>query len=91
MVNANTTILNIPDLPPVRRAAAALKRDIRRLCLPTDAPGVNIRLVQQPMPAEAYTLEGGQEILLRAGDALGFVYGLYRISRELFGDARWEE
>ncbi|MBQ8200446.1 MAG: glycosyl hydrolase 115 family protein [Clostridia bacterium] len=85
MITRSTRILGIPELPPVKRAAAALQRDIKALCLPGGSTGTDIRLQQTELPPEAYLLSAGDDILLQAGDALGFVYGLYRISHDLLG------
>lgn len=74
------------DLPtPVQRALAALRRDWERVFLPSDAPGGSICLrPAEDLPPEAYTLRVRDDTLvLCAGDALGFIYGLYTISKEL--------
>lgn len=90
-ITTATAIRPVPDKGPVRRAADALMRDIRKTCAPGAAQGTAIRLDKAECPPEQYTLAlTGDEILLRAGDDLGFVYGLYRISRELLGvDPFW--
>ena len=86
MLTRATRILGAPAKGPVRRAADALLRDLRATCLPEAASGLDICLMQGDLLPEAYRLcrEGGV-IRLTAGDALGFVYGLYRISSELMG------
>ena len=85
-ITTATVIQPVPEKGPVRRAADALMRDIRKTCLPGAAQGIAIRLEQADYPPEQYTLAlTGAEILLRAGDDLGFVYGLYRISRDILG------
>lgn len=88
MITRASCILGAPSSGPVRRAAEALLRDIRATCAPEAQRGLAIRLVQSAMPPEQYCLsrEGG-EIRLAAGDDLGFVYGLYRISSDLLGVA----
>lgn len=85
MITISTKIHNVPELTPVKRAAAALMRDIRNICQPGKNPGMNIRLQTVDLPAEAYKIVAGQEIVICAGDALGFVYGLYRISHDILG------
>lgn len=85
VITINTKLLGVPEQAPVRRAAAALLRDIRSTCLAGDMPGMSIRLEAADMPSEAYVIAAGEEVVLRAGDALGFVYGLYRISRDILG------
>lgn len=85
-ITTATVIQPVPEKGPVRRAADALMRDICKTCLPGAAQGIAIRLEQADYPPEQYTLAlTGAEILLRAGDDLGFVYGLYRISRDILG------
>lgn len=79
-------IENAPASGPVFRAALALKRDIRSTCLPEGSCGAAIRLITADMPAEDYTIRQEEgALVLRAGDDLGFIYGLYRISHDLLG------
>lgn len=85
MITINTQITGIPELAPVRRAATALLRDIRSTCLAGDGAGMSIRLEKAELPAEAYRITAGDALVLEAGDALGFVYGLYRISHDILG------
>ena len=88
MITRESRILGVPSSGPVRRAAEALRRDIRATCAPEARHGLAIRLVQSAMPPEQYCLSReGEEIRLSAGDDLGFVYGLYRISSDLLGVA----
>lgn len=51
------------------------------------APGGCIRLEQaEGLPAECYRLQAeGKALTLAAGDDLGFVYGLFEISRRFLG------
>lgn len=89
ILNRNTVFLAEQDLltPPVRAALAALARDRDKVFAKTEAPGAPVRLAADPAcRAEAYTLAaGGGALILTAGDDLGFVYGLYEISRRFFG------
>ncbi len=89
ILNRNTVFLAEQDLltPPVRAALAALARDRDKVFAKTEAPGAPVRLAADPAcRAEAYTLAaGGGALALTAGDDLGFVYGLYEISRRFFG------
>lgn len=85
-ITASTRILNVPEKGAIRRAADALLRDIRKTCLPGSAPGLTIALESAALPGEQYTLcMQGDTLTLRAGDDLGFVYGLYRISSDCLG------
>lgn len=75
------------DTVPVRRAMKTLRRDLGFVCLPTAQTGGEIRLVfQAGLPLEGYVvqeMDGALEI--GAGDELGFIYGVYAVSRELLG------
>ena len=85
-ITSASVVVPIPKSGPVKRAASALLRDIQNVCLPGAAGGAAILLEDAPLPAEQYALSAqGENIVLRAGDELGFVYGLYRVSRELLG------
>ncbi len=86
ITSATKILMNLPAWQPVQRAADALRRDIARTCTANGASGAAIRLEIAQMPAEHYAIAAqGEELLLRAGDPLGFVYGLYRISSDLLG------
>lgn len=85
-LNVNTRIENAQMAEPVRRAAAALQRDLTKVFVGSEAPGATIRLVQAEQAPEQYALavqDGALEI--RAADALGFVYGIYEVSRSILG------
>ena len=65
-----------------------LRRDIRTACLPVDRPGITIRLCDEDMREECFVLRCQDEALeIRAGDELGFIYGIYAVSREILGIA----
>ena len=86
MLTSASKIHGIPTSIPVQRAAKALLRDINRLCKPNAPQGMDIVLKETAMPEEQYRIcREGQELHLCAGDTLGFVYGLYRISHDLLG------
>ena len=86
MLTSASKIHGIPVLVPVQRAAKALLRDIAKTCTPCAEQGMDIVLKEAVMPPEQYLIRReGQELRLCAGDALGFVYGLYRISHDILG------
>ena len=86
MLTSASKIYGIPAAIPVERAAKALQRDIAKLCKPNANQGINIVLKETAMSEEQYRIcREGQELILCAGDTLGFVYGLYRISHDLLG------
>lgn len=85
-ITASTSISPLPAKGPVRRAGMNLLRDIAACCLPGEELGASILLREERMPAEAYRIHAEDGCLVVcAGDALGFVYGLYRISHDLLG------
>ena len=86
VITSATTIFPRPEKGPVCRACDSLLRDIRKACLPGAQEGVSVRLQKTSLPAEQYRICAQEnQLVLLAGDDLGFVYGLYRISRELLG------
>lgn len=85
-ITCATSISPLPTRGPVLRAAKCLLRDIRATCMPGIKTGVQIELVQTVLPAEQYVLSAQKDkIVLSADDPLGFVYGLFAISREILG------
>lgn len=84
----------------VRYAAEAFRRDLRHTCLDTEDPGVRILLRTAALPEESFciqvenmkkTAEAGEEagsekvIVVSAREELGFIYGIYWLSRKLLG------
>lgn len=87
-LNRNSEIVPPANLTaPVRYALNALKRDMAKVFRESAAPGGCIRLEQaKGLPAECYRLQAeGKALTLAAGDDLGFVYGLFEISRRFLG------
>ncbi|MBN1777538.1 MAG: glycosyl hydrolase 115 family protein [Clostridiales bacterium] len=86
-ITRKTKITGIPDSSAVHSAARHLLRDIRSVCLPSPAEGSAIALYGDgALAAETFSLRsGGDTLELRARDELGFVYGLYEISRRILG------
>lgn len=70
---------------PVKRAASDLERDIGKR-FPPDSAGDPVRLVDGRMGPEQFRIVSGRgELLVYAADDLGFIYGLYEISRRFLG------
>ncbi len=70
----------------VRRAVSALYRDLKKVFFESQKEGAVIRLMRENLGAEQFflrTAEGNLE--LYAGDELGFIYGIYEISRRFLG------
>lgn len=73
---------------PVERAADSLLRDLRTVFQPVEEPGGEICLVDGPedLPPECYALRVcGDTLKICARDELGFIYGIYAVSRDLLG------
>ncbi len=72
--------------PAIRYATDALLRDLKKCFLPSDNPGLCIALRNAELPAEQFALDAdGRDLSLSAADELGFVYGLFHISRHFLG------
>lgn len=70
-------------LEPVKRAAADLERDIAK-CFSPDSGGDAVRLIHVEMETEMFRITSEQDgLAVYASDELGFIYGLYEISRNL--------
>lgn len=86
LINKKTVIVSDIEAVSVKRAINVLQRDIGKACRDCEAEGTPIRLVQTELRAESYRLEiVAGELQIHAGDDLGFIYGLYEISRSILG------
>ena len=87
LLNKNTVLPAAPAAKPVQYALKALRRDLDRIFSATEAPGGRVLLnVNDTLAAEQYVLTAGADtLLLSAADDLGFVYGLFEISRRYLG------
>ena len=87
ILNRNTILPAAPAAKPVQYALKALRRDFDRVFTDTAAPGGRILLtINDTLPAEQYPLTvDADTLLLSAADDLGFVYGLFEISRRFLG------
>lgn len=84
-INYNTQITGEKTCA-VRKAAENLKRDIRKIFVQSTEPGAEIYLVEKQQAPEGYQAvirEGHLEI--QASDDLGFIYGIYDVSRTVLG------
>ena len=82
-----TRILAEDPAKPVAHAIADLQRDLHKVLKAGAAAGGSIRLrAEAALPAEGYRLAADETCLtVAAADDLGFVYGLYEISRRFLG------
>ena len=87
ILNRNTILPAESAAKPVQYALGALRRDFANAFVETDAPGGRILLaVNNTLAAEQYTLTADADTLqVSAADDLGFVYGLFEISRRFLG------
>lgn len=85
-INVNTKIIYMDSAVPVMRAIENVKRDIRKVCCDSDEKGCDIVLIMENMQAEQFEIKCDNNMLvIYASDTLGFVYGLYHISRDILG------
>lgn len=87
ILNRNTLFSAFPDAKPVQYALQALRRDFDSVFAKTDTPGGRILLnYNDNLQPEQYILAADADtLLLSAADDLGFVYGLFEISRRWLG------
>lgn len=84
--NKNTRIVSCIKLNSVEHAIQTLKRDMDTVFTNTEEQGGDIRLVREKMEAETYNISiREEEIVIKAEDELGFVYGLLYISNRYLG------
>lgn len=81
------TVFDPAPCAPAACALDALRRDLRRTTLHTDAPAGVLRFAaDSALPAECFSLTADADTLtVAAPDALGYVYGIYEISRRFLG------
>lgn len=85
-LNINTKIKGEIISPAVKKAVSNLMRDLGKSCLQTDTLGADVYLRYERMESESFLLKAENEVLiLQAGDELGFIYGIYEISRSVLG------
>ena len=85
-INYNTKIISKLGSNAVARAISNLKRDIKKVCLPTDEIGTDIVLISEEQEQEQFKLAvSDQGLEIHAGDDLGFIYGIYEISKQILG------
>ena len=87
ILNRNTILPAASAAKPVQYALQALRRDFDNVFSQTAAVGGRILLIaNDTLAVEQYTLAAEADTLLvSAADGLGFVYGLFEISRRFLG------
>lgn len=86
-INRNTVIISDYISGPVAKATANLKRDLEKSCFVSEEKGMDIRLVMDKEQEEECFLLSVDKSRLKicANDELGFIYGVYAVSREILG------
>lgn len=87
-LNQNIKIISRIRSTAVEHALENLKRDIRNACRPTADPGIQLVLEQEALDNECFLLivtKEKNQLKLSSGSDLGFVYGIYEISRSILG------
>lgn len=86
-INRNSIIISDYISGPVAKATANLKRDLEKSCLVSEEKGMDIRLVMDKEQEEECFLLSVDKSRLKicANDELGFIYGVYAVSREILG------
>lgn len=86
LLNRNTAIVPGNESPAVGYAVSALRRDILSVFDESPVQGGIILLELASLPAEAWRISASADTLtVAAGDDLGFIYGLFEVSRRLLG------
>lgn len=87
ILNRNSQIVATEPPKPVQYAISALQRDKKAVFTETGMPGGDIVLAKDSdLPPECFCLQVHEDrLMLTAADALGFVYGLFEISRRFLG------
>ncbi len=90
MININTVIsYSKQKSKAVQYAVKALERDIRNTCGETGEKGSIIEIIfSDKIPAECFELaskDDGEKIEISASEDLGFIYGIYYISKKFLG------
>lgn len=86
-INRNTQIVGSGENGPIKWAMRALMRDLKKVFLNSEESGADICLVkkEQQNPEEFHILVREERLEIHAYDELGFVYGIYEVSRSILG------
>ncbi len=87
MITYNTRFQNVPESKAIEYAINSLKRDIVNTCKNTDIEGCNITFRKDnSIEKECFVvLAASSNLEIAASDELGFVYGIYHISKNFLG------
>lgn len=87
LINRNSELVSDWDSRPVGWALQNLKRDIDKACAGTVEPGARIILsISEEQQAECFRLACADgNLTIEAADDMGFIYGIYEVSRSILG------
>jgi hypothetical protein len=87
MITYNTKLIDVPRHKPVQLAADALRRDIINTCFESDKEGITISFSgDDSVKRECFIVKVlSDKLQISASDELGFVYGIYHISKVFLG------
>lgn len=86
VINRNTEILSDIHSVPVDWAVKNLRRDIQNACTETEEKGSRIQLEKGTYKKETFCIMEREGVLvIQASDDLGFVYGIYEVSKSILG------
>ncbi|MCR4922540.1 MAG: glycosyl hydrolase 115 family protein [Lachnospiraceae bacterium] len=87
MITVNTRICEFkPESEAVQYAIKALRRDITNACFDSELNGIEIAFEQnESIKEECFEIKKESKLIISASDDLGFIYGLYYISKIILG------
>ena len=90
IINGNTQIVcaqtSETEAPAVRHAAEHLRRDIQKVFYETKKAGCQIILEEGKTEKECFCIFVKEnDLIIQALDELGFIYGIYEVSRRFLG------
>lgn len=94
MLNINSQIINDHGTEPVTIALKVLRRDLQTTCNETGNEGITVILKESAdIEPECFEIkavsesegDGSKSLVISASDDLGFIYGIYHISKHFLG------
>lgn len=92
ILNRNSRFQTAFAVAPLSKAVSyaleAFQRDLDHSCLESERPGASVILKEAELEEEMFRIravEERQEIEISAADDLGFIYGIYWLSRNILG------
>lgn len=86
ILNKNTRIITEISTKPILNAIHSFERDIEKSCIHTEKKGTSIFLKKENLKQECFRIQMAEAgLLIEAADDLGFIYGIYYVSRNILG------